>query len=274
MSILAVGLIGYMGWATLLFLMQRRMMFPGADLASPSVAVDRLPERVESVRLAFSGGSVEAWFVPSPSPTPSPAVIFAHGNAELIGDGLHDARSLAELGMSVLVVEYPGYGRSDGAPSRGSIGEAFLSAYDWLSARSDVSEDRIVGFGRSLGSGAITDLAEHRPLKALVLQSPFVSVAHFARRYLLPGLFVRDRFDNLAALRRFEGPVLLIHGMRDRIIPHVHSERLARAAANAELVSLDCSHNDCPPNWAEYIGAIRDFLVRSEVLSGEIQASS
>lgn len=270
MSILTVGLLGYVGWATLLFLAQRRMMFPGADLAAPSVAADRLPAGVETVRLPFSDGAIEAWFVPSPSPNPSPAVIFAHGNAELIGDALHDARSLAELGLSVLLVEYPGYGRSDGSPSRESIGEAFLSAYDWLTARPEVTENGVVGFGRSLGTGAITDLAERRSLEALVLQSPFVSVAHFARRYLLPGFLVRDRFDNRAALRSFQGPVLLLHGTRDRIIPHVHSERLVRAATNAELVSLDCGHNDCPPNRAEYIEAIRRFLVRSGILSGEI----
>jgi len=131
-----------------------------------------------------------------------------------------------------------------------------------------------VGFGRSLGSGAITDLAQRRPLKALVLQSSFVSVAHFARRYLLPSLLVRDNFDNLAAIGGFEGPVLLFHGTHDRIIPHAHSERLARAASDAELVSLDCGHNDCPPNWDQYIRAIRGFLVRAEVLSGEIQTAS
>ena len=274
MSILTIGLFVYVGWATLLFIMQRSMMFPGENLVLPTLAASQLPGGVQSIQLPFSDGFAEAWFVPAQVTQPSSAVLFAHGNAELIGNALQDARSLAQLGMSVLLVEYPGYGRSDGFPSRKSIGEVFLASYDWLAARPDVDEDRIVGFGRSLGSGAITDLTQHRPLRALVLQSPFISAAHFARRYLLPGLLVRDRFNNLSALSRFPGPVLLIHGTRDRIIPHTHSERLVRASEQAELVSLDCGHNDCPPNWAEYISSIRDFLIRSDVISSESKAAS
>ncbi|MFQ5747495.1 MAG: alpha/beta hydrolase [Gemmatimonadota bacterium] len=274
MSILAIGLFVYLGWATLLFIMQRSMMFPGKNLDLPALSASQLPGGVESIRLPFFEGSAEAWFIGARENQASPAVVFAHGNAELIGDGLRDARSLTDLGVSVLLVEYPGYGRSDGDPSRRSIGEVFLAAYDWLAVHPDVDKAKIVGFGRSLGSGAITDLAGHRPLKALVLQSPFISAGHFARRHLLPGFLVRDRFNNLAALGSFPGPVLLIHGTRDRIIPHTHSERLARASEQVQLVSLDCGHNDCPPNWADYVLVIRDFLVRSAVLSAESRAAN
>ncbi len=274
MSILTLGLFVYLGWAALLFIMQRSMMFPGKNLTLPTLATGQIPEGVESIRLPFSDGFAEAWFIRSPEAQPSSAVLFAHGNAELIGDALRDARALAELGMSVLLVEYPGYGRSDGKPSRESIGEVFLASYDWLVERPEVDRERVVGFGRSLGSGAITDLSRHRRLRALVLQSPFISAAHFARRYLLPGLLVRDRFNNLSALSSFPGPVLLIHGTQDRIIPHTHSERLARASQQAELVSLDCGHNDCPPNWAEYMSAILDFLVRADVISPESRTLS
>lgn len=267
MSVFAIVATIYVGWALLLFTMQRRMMFPGWNAALPYITTGDVPDGVESVRLPFSSGGGEAWFLAAPGHGPAPAVVFAHGNAELIDNGLRDALSLTGLGMSVLLVEYPGYGQSEGTPSRRSIGEVFLAAYDWLTARPDVDGERIVGMGRSLGTGAITDLARVRPLRALVLQSPYVSVAHFARRYLLPGFLARDRFDNLEVLRDFDGPVLLIHGRRDEVIPYSHSERLKRAAPAVELLSLDCGHNNCPPDWAVYVASLEEFLLRAGVLS-------
>ena len=257
----------YLGWALLLYTQQRRMLFPGVDLPAPA-AIPALPEEgVERVAIPFSAGTAEALFFPAAGSVPdAPALVFAHGNGELISDNIPIARQLADLGVAVLLLEYPGYGRSDGTPSRRAIAEVFLSGFDWLRSREQVNPGRIGGFGCSLGAAAITDLARERPLKALILQSPFLSVAHLARGYLVPGLLVRDRFDNLEVLRRYGGPVLLIHGRRDEIVPHAHSERLAVAAPSAELLSLDCGHNDCPPDPVAYLAVIKRFLEQSGIL--------
>jgi hypothetical protein len=270
MSLVAIVVVGYVAWATLLFVMQRSMMFPGAGVAGGGGRVGAPPPAgVEQVWIDTPAGAVEAWFLRADGSGTSPAVIFAHGNAELIDYALQDARDLRDIGLSVLLVEYPGYGRSAGRPARRSIGDVFLAAYDQLVARPDIDNDRIVGLGRSLGAGAISDLARDRPLRALVLQSPFTSVADLAKRYFLPPILVRDAFDNAAVLSTFPGPVLLIHGTRDRMIPHSNSERLARVAAASELLSLECGHNDCPPDRAAYMTALDDFLERADVLPAE-----
>ncbi len=99
-----------------------------------------------------------------------------------------------------------------------------------------------------------------------MLQSTFTSVADFAKWYLIPAALVRDPFDNLAFLRSFAGPVLLVHGKKDRVIPHVNSEQLANAAIDAQLLSLECGHNDCPPDWGSYFVELENFFVRSNVL--------
>ena len=91
-------------------------------------------------------------------------------------------------------------------------------------------------------------------------------MAHLALGYLVPDLLVRDWFDNLQALRRDGGPVLLIHGKRDEIVPYAQNEWLAEAEPTAALLSLDCGHNDCPPDPVAYLGAIERFLQRSEIL--------
>jgi hypothetical protein len=246
--------------------MQRRMMFAGAGPAPADAGREALADGVERIWLETEAGAVEAWFVPVDGVQSSPAAIFAHGNAELIDHALPDALDLRDMGLSVMLVEFPGYGWSEGQPSRASIADAYRIAYDTLAAKQSVDADRIVGVGRSLGAAVIGDLARDRPLRALVLQSPFTSVSHLARRYLVPSVLVRDAFDNVGAISAFDGPILLVHGTRDAMIPYAHSEQLERAAMDAELLALDCGHNDCPPDRAAHAAALRDFLERARIL--------
>jgi pimeloyl-ACP methyl ester carboxylesterase len=102
-----------------------------------------------------------------------------------------------------------------------------------------------------------------RPVAALILESTFTSVAAFARSYGAPGLLVRDRFDNLAAVRRFTGPVLILHGEHDQTIPVSHSRALHAAQPSSELVVMPCGHNDCERPWA----AIQGFLRKHRLLA-------
>jgi hypothetical protein len=139
-----------------------------------------------------------------------------------------------------------------------------LAAYDQVRTRPDVDPARIVGYGRSLGGGAICALARERTVAALVLESTFSSVRSIAAGFGLPALLVRDPFDNLAALAAFPGPVLLVHGERDRMIPVAHAHELAAAARRPRLVvHPGCGHNDCPRPWSE----LRAFLLESGLLA-------
>jgi len=90
-----------------------------------------------------------------------------------------------------------------------------------------VRDDRIVAYGRSVGGGAAADLSRDRPVRALALQSTFSSVAAMARQALLPGFLVRDAFDNRRAVADFQGPILLMHGVQDEVIPYEHALSLA-----------------------------------------------
>lgn len=256
--------VAYAAYGALLFVLQRSVLFPGrrvdADPPSPEP-----PPGVQGVWLSTPAGRVEAWFVPGPA-AKSPAFLFAHGNAERIDDWPMSLSGAASLGASLLMVEYPGYGRSEGEPSEASIRDTMLAAHAWLGARPEVDPARIVGFGRSLGTGAVCTLIGQRPLAALVLQSGFTSVRAFARERLLPGFLVRDPFDNAAALARYEGPVLVIHGDHDDVIPYAHGRALAAAARHAKLVTYDCAHNDCPPDFGVMHQDIGDFLREHHLL--------
>ena len=162
----------------------------------------------------------------------------------------------------MLLVEYPGYGRSQGKPSQASITAAMLAAHEWAAARPDLDPRRIVAYGRSVGGGAACALAREKPIAALVLESTFTSARRMARRYALPGFLVRDPFDNLSVVRGFPGPVLIVHGVQDDVIAARHARALHQAARSAELHLLPCGHNDCPRPWP----LLRRFLLDRGIL--------
>jgi pimeloyl-ACP methyl ester carboxylesterase len=248
---LVVAVIGgaYLG---LLFLTQRSLLFPIPD-RTPDLA----KTGAELVRLVTDSGEVPALMLPARGASaPTPVIIFMHGNGELAADWVPVFDEVPDWGVSVLLVEYPGYGGAAGAPSEASIRRAVHAAYDWAAADPRVDRGKIVAYGRSLGGGAAARLAADSPVAALILESPFTSVADFAGRLLAPRFMVRDRFDNRAALAWYRGPLLVIHGTRDTIVPIAHGRELASIVPGARLHEIPCGHNDCDRQWV----AIKQFL--------------
>ncbi|HWI16542.1 MAG TPA: alpha/beta hydrolase [Vicinamibacterales bacterium] len=246
-------------WA-LLFFAQRSMLFP----APPAAGAPPRPQFAEPVWLATSVGRVEAWYLPpiDIDGQPAPMLLFTHGNGELIDYWPDEFDQPRKMGMAVLLVEYPGYGRSDGAPSEGSITEGVVAAYDWAAQQPQIDKTRIIPYGRSLGGGAATALSRARPVPAVILESAFSSVAAFASGFGAPKFLLRDRFDNEAAIASFKGPVLIVHGDRDTIVPPAHARVLAAASPNTTLRYLPCGHNDCRRPWNEVI----TFLLRFKLI--------
>lgn len=261
----ALGVLAalYGFYVALLFPLQRKALFPGPAQSAPETP----PDWVQQMWLRTEAATCEAWFLPpSHGLGPGPALVFAHGNAERIEEWAEPFRDLASLGLGVLLVEYPGYGRSSGVPSQENVTEAFVAAYDALAAREDVEETRIIPVGRSIGGGAACQLLLRREVPAVILMSTFSSIKSLAPRMLYPPFAVRDPFDNLAALQRFSGPVLLLHGRKDMTVPVKHASKLARASNNPTLILRDAGHNDCPPDWSEFRQMVRDFLREHHLL--------
>ena len=258
--------------------MQRQIIFPRSQIPYPSGA-ENVISGLEKIWLTTYSGKIEAWFMPplninpskpfpaKPVPAkPAPAVIFGHGNAELIDFCPEELKGFTRIGIGVLLIEYPGYGRSEGSPSQKSISHAFNAGYDYLVSRKDVDPNRIILFGRSLGGGAVCALASNKPSAALILQSTFTSARAFASRFLAPGFLVRDPFDNLSVVSTYTGPVLIIHGKNDDIIPFSHGKALYKKVGNGKMIVYDCGHNDCPPNQEIFRQDIETFLCNARII--------
>jgi hypothetical protein len=259
---IAVLLSITVGYFVLACAMQRSVLFPAPPVL-PGSALERIPG-AERIWLDTDGARAEAWLLPPllAAPGPAPLIVFAHGNGELIDDWAEAFEPPRRWGAAVLLVEYPGYGRSTGSPSQNSIAATMASAFDRMAGRTEIDSERIVAYGRSLGGGAACALARERKLAALVLESTFTSVRQLARGFGLPGFLVRDPFDNLDALRGYPGPVLIVHGERDEIIPAQHAAALHAAAPRSRLALEPCGHNDCQRPWL----LVREFLLENGLI--------
>lgn len=187
-----------------------------------------------------------------------PAVLMAHGNRELIDHYRKRAQMYQRMGFTVLLGEYRGYGRSDGSPSRERISSDFRHFYDHLKALPNVDSARIVFHGRSLGGGVLSELSRERPAAAIIVESSFLSIKAMAHG--APDFLLSDNYDTLAALRAYRGPILIIHGTHDKVVPVQHALEIKNQIPGAELILYDCGHSNCPPDWEIYSTDITSFL--------------
>jgi pimeloyl-ACP methyl ester carboxylesterase len=263
-AVAVVVLIAY--WA-IVYTLQRRLIFPRpltATNVAPGPGVERHWLRIggDSARDGVAGAAgdrIEVWHLPATPPSARrPLLIFTHGNGEVIDLWPEAFEPLRQQGVGALLVEYPGYGRSEGTPSQSAITEAVVAAYDLAVDELGYPAAGVFAYGRSIGGGAASALATRRPVAGLILESSFSSIAAMAGSYLVPAFLIRDPFDNVAAVAAFDGPVLVLHGARDTLIPVDHGRRLAAAARRSELHLMPCGHNDCPRPWdrvLEFVGA-------------------
>src|SRR5215471_14138139 len=178
---------------------------------------------------AADGTKLRGWLVKGAGAR-APLVIYFGGNAEEVSWMVQVAGKFA--GWSLLLVNYRGYGQSEGKPSESALFADALAIHDYAKSRADVNPERIVAMGRSLGTGVAVHLAAERKLRGVILVSPYDSlVAAGSRHYpFLPvSLMLRHRFDSLSRAPRIDAPLLTLVAGDDRIVPPQHSRALFEA---------------------------------------------
>ena len=188
--------------------------------------------------------------------------LFLHGNAGNVTHRIDHALAIVQAGSSVLVLDYRGYGKSSGVPSERGLYLDADAAYSWLTA-SGFAAGRVLLHGESLGTAVATELATKRSCAALILESPFTSLAEMANTSvpLIGGAFIRG-FDTRTRIKKLRVPILVIHGDADEIVP-MSQGKMVLAAANEPKAFWPvhgAGHNDLLEKAGdEYVARLRQL---------------
>lgn len=247
------------GLVLLAWVGQRRVLYFPSD-----VVPARAPTGVEEVVLTTSDGlGLDAWFVPT-DVAPRSTVVVLHGNGGNRTGRLPLGRQLAAAGHEVLLVDYRGYGGNPGRPDHAGLARDAAAARAWVAARPAVDTTPVVLLGESLGGAVAVESAARQRPDAVVLRSPFSSLADIARHhYHVPSWFLRDRWSNVDAVPALDDlPVLGVLGSDDHIVPPDQSRRVSEAAAHGHLVEVEgAGHNDrALLDGEQVVDAIATFL--------------
>jgi len=253
-----IALCFYVGVAAVLYVTQRSLMyFPETIHTTPAQA--GVPEAEEVALTASDGVHITAWYA-APHDG-KPIIVYFHGNGGALRYRAGRFKKLIGAGIGLVALEYRGYGGNPGSPTeRGLIADG-EAAYAFAAAHYPVKQ--IVLWGESLGSGVAVAVAAHKPVGRVILEAPFTSAAAVAsiRYWYMPvRLLMKDQFHSDRRIGKITAPLLILHGVRDYVVPFAMGERMFQLANKPKHIVrfLDGGHDDLDANGA--LDAVARFL--------------
>ena len=242
------------------FLEKTSIFYPTRNI---EITPDRFNLPFEDITLtAEDGVKINGWLIKNPSAKCT--LLFFHGNAGNISDRLMKLRFFHELGVNTFIIDYRGYGRSQGIPSEEGVYRDGLAAFDFLKGRSDIGKLPIIIYGGSLGGAVGIDVASHRTVSGLIIDSTFPSAAAMSKRIYpaIPTFFLSVKFDSKQKIRSLTVPKLFMHSTEDRLVPFQLGRELFDAAPEPkEFAALTGGHNDAHIDCKDkFLAAIQGFL--------------
>ncbi len=263
MKIAAVFIIGFVGFAVLMYILQDTLIFFPVRIGGNTLQVIRkaYPTAEEVVITSADTINLRGWLVKPAGSGKSPLVIYFGGNAEEVSWLIEAAHRFK--GWSLALVNYRGYGLSDGKPGEKELYSDALSVYDYFVKRDDIDKERIAVMGRSIGSGVAVYLAQYRPLTGVILVCPFdslvsVGVKHYP--FMPVSLLLKHRFDSISRASSVKVPMLALIAADDEIVPRESSLRLIEKwGGQHTLKMIEGGHNTLQ-EYNGYWESIQEFL--------------
>lgn len=257
----------YLGLCGLIGLWQTKFIFfPSPIINATPVDFDLT---YEEVWLNVSTGKIHGWWLPS-SQANAPVLLYFHGNGSNNGDSIARVPFLHQLGFSVFLFDYRGYGLSNGPfPNEKMVYEDSEAAWRYLTQTRQIAPRQIFLLGHSLGGAIAIDLASKYPdIAGAIIECSFTSMlamSEYVGRYkIIPvDWLLTQRFDSLAKVKNLDVPLLFIHGRDDGVVPYQMSEELYTAANEPKQLLLisEANHNDVAAVGGEkYVRAIEQFV--------------
>ncbi len=261
--LLALGFFTFFAWnyIPLIFEQSKQIYFPKKPWTATPFSEGLTSENIKFK--TADGLTLSGWFVKAE--LEKGVVLLCHGNAGNISHRLDELRRYHDLGFSVFIFDYRGYGKSEGRPTEKGTYLDAEAAWKFLIEKKGVRPQEIIFVGRSLGAAIAADLAVKHPPRALIIESGFTSLPDIASE-LYPRfpirVFLRYRYDTLGKLQKIKCPVFVIHSRDDQLVRFKHGEKLF-AAANEPKTFLEITgpHNEGYQQSEEkYRSGLKTFL--------------
>lgn len=191
---------------------------------------------------------LHGWFLPAKNQ--DICLLLFHGNADNISIRLPKANEWVKRGISVLLIDYRGYGKSEGEiNSSRDLFEDAEAALEWLGQTKNFKPERIVLYGESIGAVPVLELAQKADFKSIILEAPFTSLKELAKVHygFAPDILLKDfEMNNEAKISKIKSPVLIVHGTEDEVVPLAMGKRLFEQAPEPKkfLEIQSAHHND------------------------------
>lgn len=253
-------LIAAASWAFLSYLAHRSIYYPLRDgwweQKDRAGAEDVWINTTDGVRL-------HGWWIEAPGK--DLATLYLHGNGGNITHRSHRVPAITAAGSALLLLDYRGYGKSQGTPGEAGLLRDAQAGYEFLLSRG-IPPERIVLYGESLGTAVAVSLAAIRPPAGLVLEAPFTSARAVAARVLpIIGPLLISGYDSLRKIMRVHVPLLILHGDQDEVIALEFGKRLFAAANEPKFFWQvhGAGHNNIPETAGpEYVERLRTFYAK------------
>lgn len=242
-------IIIYLVIALVLFILFVRYL-EGSSIFYPTKELAMTPDNIdlkyEDVYFeAWDQVKIHGWFIRHENPRAT--ILFFHGNAGNIGDRLALIQYFHNLQLNVFIIDYRGYGNSEGHPNEQGIYRDAQGAYDYLLTRDDVDTNKIISYGASLGGVVAIDVASKNDFAGLIVDSTFTSAADMAKIIypFVPSGLLMIKFDSANKINKIDAPKVFIHSSEDATVPfHLGQKLFELSSEPKEFVRVKGGHND------------------------------
>lgn len=230
--------------AMCIYLLEAKAVFhPSKGLAATPKEIGLEYEDV--TMMSYDNIALNGWFIKAPQA--GVTLLFFHGNAGTNADRLEKIAYFYKMGLNVFIVDYRGFGKSEGNPTEKNVNKDALTIYDYLAARKNIFPKTIIVYGESLGGAVAVELATKRDVAGLILDSTFTSAKDIAKLKFpfIPSFLIQTKMDSLSKMTKIRCPKMIIHSMDDELIPFRMGQALYAAALPPKnFLEIKGSHNE------------------------------
>lgn len=260
-------LVIYLTICLLLYVGQTRLIF------QPDSRIKSTPQKYgldyQDVWIDVEQDQVHGWWIPHTQAS-APVILYFHGNASNNGDVTDMAAVFHDLGLSVLLVDYRGYGKSSSVfPNESRVSEDAIAAWNYLTNQRQIKAANIFVYGHSLGGAVAIELASQHPeMAGLITEGTFTSIQALAKRNQFLRIFplnwiISQRFDSIEKVKSLQTPMLTIHGAKDKTIPVAMADELfaARSEPRQLVIIPQAGHTNVHEvNDQNYFHSFNQFI--------------